>query len=90
MQPFAQVLRHGSDPLAEIARSGALPVQLSDMFAHVLLASINEIALVIAEADDTEAAMRDGAAAVDELFERLLRPPVQPRSARTRERGRRE
>jgi hypothetical protein len=50
------------------------------MFAHVLLASMNEIAMVIAAADDTEAAMRQGAAAVDEYLQRMLGPA--PRRSR--------
>jgi AcrR family transcriptional regulator len=66
--------------LAEISRGGGLPADFVDMFAHVLLASMNEIAMVIAAADDTEAAMRQGAAAVDEYLQRLLGPP--PRRSR--------
>jgi AcrR family transcriptional regulator len=58
--------------LAEISKAGGLPAEFVDMFAHVLLASMNEIAMVIAAADDTEAAMRQGAAAVDEYLQRLL------------------
>jgi len=38
----------------------------------VILASINEIALMIALADDPERAQRDGAAAIDEVLTRLL------------------
>ncbi len=60
--------------LAEIARAGRLAPDLADMFAHMLLASLNEIALFIARADDPAAAMRSGAAAVDELLHRLLGP----------------
>jgi AcrR family transcriptional regulator len=45
---------------------------LIDPFAHMLLASVNEIALVISRADDTAAATRMGEAAIDELLRRLF------------------
>jgi hypothetical protein len=38
----------------------------------VLLASVNEVALLVARSDDKEAAMRDGADAIDELLQRLF------------------
>jgi AcrR family transcriptional regulator len=60
--------------LAAIAASGAIPLSLVDMFAHMLLAAMNEIALVIATADDPDAATHAGVAAVDEFLDRLLRP----------------
>jgi AcrR family transcriptional regulator len=68
--------------LAAISETGSLPAEFVDMFAHVLLASMNEIAMVIATAVDTEGAMRDGAAAVDEFLQRLLRPPTRQRRRR--------
>jgi hypothetical protein len=46
------------------------------MFAHVLLASVNEVALLIARADDQAAAGRSARAAVDEVLTRLLGPSV--------------
>jgi AcrR family transcriptional regulator len=69
--------------LAAISEAGGLAAEFVDMFAHVLLASMNEIAMLIAAADDTEAAMRQGAAAVDEYLQRLL-GPVPRRSGRGR------
>ncbi len=60
--------------LMVFAGAGGLDAALVDMLAHALLAAMNEIALIIATADDPEAATRAGAAAVDELLERLLRP----------------
>jgi AcrR family transcriptional regulator len=54
------------------ADEGRLPPELVDMFAHVLLAALAEIALVIARADDPGAALSSGEAAVDELLQRLL------------------
>jgi hypothetical protein len=38
----------------------------------VLLASVNEVALPVARADDEQTAMRDGAEAIDELLRRLF------------------
>lgn len=61
----------------QIADAGRLPEQYADPFAHMLLASLNEIAIMISRADDPEAAMRDGRAAVDELIDRML-PPARP------------
>lgn len=58
--------------LRRIAESGRLPEGLADSFAHMLLAALNEIALLIARADDIPAAMRDGEAAVEEFLARLL------------------
>jgi hypothetical protein len=58
--------------LGAAAADGRLRPELVDMFAHVLLAAMGEIALVVARADDPEAAVRSGEAAVDELIQRLL------------------
>jgi AcrR family transcriptional regulator len=63
--------------VGEIARTGRLTPDLVDMFAHMLLASINEIALFIARADDPAAAMQSGTAAIEELLHRLLGPGSQ-------------
>jgi AcrR family transcriptional regulator len=60
--------------LGAAAADGRLRPELVDMFAHVLLAAMGEIALVVARADDPEAAVRSGEAAVDELIQRLLAP----------------
>jgi len=45
-----------------------------DVLAHMLLAALNELAFVIARAEDTEAAARAGEAALGDLLERLLAP----------------
>src|SRR6516162_10158032 len=58
--------------LQEVADDGRLPQGLVNMFAHTLLASIDEVALVVARSDDPEAAMKEGAYAVDALLQRLL------------------
>jgi hypothetical protein len=70
--------------LTAIAASGRIAADLVDMFAHVLLASMNEIALLIATADDPQLAMRQGAVAVNEYLKRLLPPPSRRPTTRVR------
>ena len=55
------------------ADEGRVRPELVDVFAHMLLATMNELALLIARADDHVAAQRIAIDAVDELLERLLR-----------------
>ena len=59
--------------LRAVSDSGQLPPHLVEPFAHMLLAALDEIALVIARADDTETALAEGRTAVGELLNRLLR-----------------
>ena len=58
--------------LAGLADQGRMRSELVDVFAHVFLAALNEIALLVAKADDKEEALRTGRAAVDELVARLI------------------
>ena len=58
--------------LQTVADEGGLRPELVDTFAHVLLASVNEVALLVAQSDDPEAAMQAGSEAIDELLRRLL------------------
>lgn len=58
--------------LEGVAQEGRLPPDLVDTFAHVLLASVNEIALLIARSDDSRSALSTGERAVDELLSRLI------------------
>jgi AcrR family transcriptional regulator len=60
--------------LGAAAAEGRLEPGLVDMFAHVLMAALSEIALVVARSDDPDGAVRSGEAAVDELIQRLLGP----------------
>jgi AcrR family transcriptional regulator len=60
--------------LQAIADSGRLTPELVGPFAHMILAALDEIALVIARAEDPEAAMAEGLGAVRELLRRLLVP----------------
>jgi AcrR family transcriptional regulator len=72
--------RHGfgllKAALQPIAEQGLLPRERTDLFAHMLLASMNEVALIIARAEGDAAAIAEGEAAVEDLLERVLR--VQP------------
>ena len=58
--------------LQVIAKDGRLRPELVGTLAHVLLASVNEVALLVARSEDKDAAMRDGADAIDELLRRLF------------------
>ncbi len=60
--------------LQAVADAGQLAPELVDAFAHMILAALDEMALVIARAEDPEAAMAAGRVAVQELLRRLLIP----------------
>jgi AcrR family transcriptional regulator len=55
-----------------IARDGRLPAGDVDLLAHMVLASVNEAALLIARAEDPRDALATGQAAVDTLLDRLV------------------
>jgi AcrR family transcriptional regulator len=63
--------------LQAVADEGHLAPGLVNAFAHMLMASLDEIALMIAQAgdaDDKAAAMAEGRTAVEELLRRLIVP----------------
>ena len=60
--------------LEPAAKEAGLPASLVDAFAHMLLASLSEVALMIAQADDPGAALENGRRAVRELLARILAP----------------
>ncbi|WP_460357665.1 TetR family transcriptional regulator [Actinoallomurus acanthiterrae] len=60
--------------LQQAADAGRVPAQLVEPFAHILLAVGNEMALVIALADDVAAAQTTAEAAVEEFLNRMLQP----------------
>ncbi|HKW88680.1 MAG TPA: TetR/AcrR family transcriptional regulator [Candidatus Acidoferrales bacterium] len=68
--------RHGFGRLKQafkaIAATGRIPENSSEMFAHIVLASLIEIAFVIARAPDPVIAAREGRNAMNELLTRLL------------------
>jgi AcrR family transcriptional regulator len=65
------------DVLQAAADQGRLPHALIEPFAHMLLATGNELALLIALADDVPAAQANAGAAFDEFLSRIL-PPIDP------------
>jgi AcrR family transcriptional regulator len=58
--------------LSAIADEGGLAPDLVDVFAHVVLATMNELALLVARSDEPEAALLTGTKAIDEVLSRLL------------------
>jgi AcrR family transcriptional regulator len=68
--------RHGfgllKRSLVEVSRGGAVPPNLVHGFAHVLLASLSEVAMLAARADDRSAALSEGKMVVRTLLTRLL------------------
>ena len=64
--------RTGQAGAADHLGQGGTRPGLAGTLAHVLLASVNEVALPVARADDEQTAMRDGAEAIDELLRRLF------------------
>jgi len=55
-----------------VADEGRMRPDLVEPLAHVVLAAIDEVALLVARSDDPGAAMRSGSDAIDELLRRLL------------------
>ena len=62
------------DMLQAVSDTGRLPGELVDPFAYMILAALDEAALVIARASDSRAAVAEGRQAVEEFLARLLRP----------------
>ena len=60
--------------LQAVSDTGRLPANLVTPFSHMILASLDELVLVIARSPDSEAAVAEGRLAVEELLTRLLRP----------------
>jgi len=60
--------------LQAVSDSGRLPPALVNPFSHMILAALDEIALVVARADDPAVAVAEGRMAVEALLDRLLRP----------------
>ena len=60
--------------LQAVSDSGHLPQELVEPFSHMILAALDEAAMVVARAPDSRAAVAEGRQAVEELLNRLLRP----------------
>ncbi len=61
--------------LAAAAEQGVLDHRHVDVFAHALLAAVNETAVLVARADDPAAALDGAGEALDELLDRVLGGP---------------
>ena len=66
------------------ADEGRLPTTQVDAFSHMLLAAVNELALLVALADDVHAVQASAEVAVNELLRRLLPPTESVRRSRAR------
>jgi AcrR family transcriptional regulator len=68
--------RHGfgllKTSLTQVSGAGALPPNLVNGFAHIILASLSEVAMLVARADDRSAALSEGKMVVRTLLTRLL------------------
>lgn len=64
---------------------GRLPPGNSVLYAHMVLAAVNEAALLIARADDPQAALAVGKDAVDTLLTRLAGGSAPPAATGARE-----
>jgi len=62
------------DMLQAVSDTGRLPGELVDPFAHMILAALDEAAMVVAHSSDPRVAVAEGRQAVDEFLARLLRP----------------
>jgi AcrR family transcriptional regulator len=60
--------------LTEAAAQGVLDPRHVDVFAHALLAMVNELALMLARAERPADALVDAESALHELLDRILRP----------------
>jgi AcrR family transcriptional regulator len=60
--------------LQAVSDSGRLPQELVEPFSHMILAALDEAAMVVARAPDSRAAVAESRHAVEELLNRLLRP----------------
>jgi AcrR family transcriptional regulator len=60
--------------LQAVSDTGRLPQELVDPFSHMILAALDEAAMVVARAPDSRAAVAEGRQAVEQFLNRLLRP----------------
>jgi AcrR family transcriptional regulator len=69
-EPVLAVIRNA---LGYAAETGAVDRRHVDVFAHIVLAAINEVALMIARASDSAEAVQMGESGIDDFLDRLLR-----------------
>jgi AcrR family transcriptional regulator len=60
--------------LQAVSDSGRLPQELVEPFSHMILAALDEAAMVVARAPDSRAAVAGSSQAIGEFLNRLLRP----------------
>jgi hypothetical protein len=60
--------------LQAVSDTGRLPAELVGPFAYMILAALDEAAMVIARAPDSRVAVAEERQAVEEFLARLLRP----------------
>jgi AcrR family transcriptional regulator len=68
-EPMLSAIR---DALGYAADTGAVDRQHVDVFAHIVLAALNELAMMIARASDSAAALKAGESGIDAFLDRLL------------------
>ena len=71
-EPILSAIR---DALAYAADTGAVDPRHVDVFAHIVLATINEIAMMIARASDSADALKAAESGVADFLDRLLGAP---------------
>ena len=60
--------------LRRISESGRIAPTMIDVYAHIILAALIEIAFMISRSEDSEAEIQRGTLAMNQLLERLLQP----------------
>lgn len=61
--------------LGYAAEAGAVDPRHVDVFAHIVMATLNEVAMMIALASDSAATLKTGESAVNDLLDRLVGAP---------------
>jgi hypothetical protein len=62
------------DMLQAVSDTGRLPERLVAPFSHMILAALDEAAMVVAHSSDTRGVVAEERQAVEEFLTRLLRP----------------
>jgi AcrR family transcriptional regulator len=68
-EPALGMIRHA---LGYAAEAGAVDPRHVEVFAHIVMATLNEVAMMIALASDPAATLKAGESAVDDFLDRLL------------------
>jgi AcrR family transcriptional regulator len=68
-EPALGLIRHALGYAAEV---GAVDPRHVDVFAHIVMATLNEVAMMIALASDPAATLKTGESAVNDFLDRLL------------------